>query len=127
MKFITEAEIRSDYQKEPFAVYTDQQGSRLTPGARQYLLDRGVRITVSQPVRSDNLPESKPIAPVVSEPFNLAAYVQSPEGETIIGLQYLHSLLQKQLKQLPQAWQPDIESLIDQLSRMISQALGGTR
>ena len=42
MKFITEDELRYLYRKEPFTTYVPEPGTRLTPGARQFLLDRGV-------------------------------------------------------------------------------------
>ncbi len=42
MKFITEDELRDLYKKQPFTDYDLKEGERLTPGARQFLLDRGV-------------------------------------------------------------------------------------
>ena len=42
MKFITEDELRYLYRKEPFTTYEPEPGTRLTPGARQFLLDRGI-------------------------------------------------------------------------------------
>lgn len=42
MQFITEADLRATYKANPFTCYTLPEGSRLTPGARQYLLDLGV-------------------------------------------------------------------------------------
>jgi len=44
MKFITEEDLRDLYRKEPFTVYMPEPGTRLTPGARQFLADRGIRI-----------------------------------------------------------------------------------
>lgn len=43
MKFITEEDLRDLYRKEPFTDYKAEEGSRLTPGARQFLADRGIR------------------------------------------------------------------------------------
>lgn len=43
MKFITESYLRNLYKKEPFTVYELGQGTRLTPGGRQYLTDRGIK------------------------------------------------------------------------------------
>ena len=40
MKFITEQDLRSRYRAEPFTSYTPEPGTRLTPGARQFLTDR---------------------------------------------------------------------------------------
>ena len=42
MKFITEADLRATYKANPFTSYTLPAEARLTPGARQYLLDLGV-------------------------------------------------------------------------------------
>jgi ethanolamine utilization cobalamin adenosyltransferase len=42
MKFITEDELRYLYRQQPFTTYEPEPGTRLTPGARQYLLDRGI-------------------------------------------------------------------------------------
>lgn len=42
MKFITEDELRFLYRKEPFTTYQPEPNTRLTPGARQFLLDRGI-------------------------------------------------------------------------------------
>lgn len=44
MKFITEDELRYLYRKEPFTTYEPEPGTRLTPGARQFLLDRGINM-----------------------------------------------------------------------------------
>lgn len=42
MKFITEGDLRELYKKEPFTSYNLKPDSRLTPGARQFLADRGI-------------------------------------------------------------------------------------
>lgn len=42
MKFITEEDLRDLYKTQPFTDYDLQEGERLTPGARQFLLDRGI-------------------------------------------------------------------------------------
>lgn len=42
MKFITEEDLRDLYKKQPFTNYDLQPGERLTPGARQFLVDRGI-------------------------------------------------------------------------------------
>lgn len=43
MKFITEEDLRSLYKSRPFTSYDTEPGTRLTPGARQFLSDRGIR------------------------------------------------------------------------------------
>lgn len=42
MKFITEDVLRDLYKKCPFTTYEMEDGTRLTPGGRQFLLDRGI-------------------------------------------------------------------------------------
>ncbi len=44
MKFITEEYLRDLYRKEPFNTYKLQKGQRLTPGAAQYLSDKGIKM-----------------------------------------------------------------------------------
>lgn len=44
MKFITEEDLRDLYRKQPFTDYDLQEGERLTPGARQFLVDRGINM-----------------------------------------------------------------------------------
>jgi len=47
MKFITEEEVRKMYSNAPFKSYQNSEGTRLTPGGRQYLIDKGVKIEES--------------------------------------------------------------------------------
>lgn len=42
MRFITEYDLRAQYNAQPFTTYKPKQDERLTPGARQFLLDRGI-------------------------------------------------------------------------------------
>ena len=42
MKYITEEDLRDLYRKEPFTNYSLETGVRLTPGARQFLIDKGI-------------------------------------------------------------------------------------
>ena len=39
MKYITEADLRDLYRTTPFTTYETEPGTRLTPGARQFLGD----------------------------------------------------------------------------------------
>lgn len=43
MKFITESELRDIYRIHPFTTYEVEPGTKLTPGARQFLTDRGIK------------------------------------------------------------------------------------
>jgi len=42
MKFITEEDLRYQYKSQPFTTYKLEAGTRLTPGARQFLNDKKV-------------------------------------------------------------------------------------
>ncbi len=44
MKFITEEQLRQFYDENPAFEYELQSDERLTPGARQFLLDKGVNL-----------------------------------------------------------------------------------
>ena len=48
MKFITEMELRDLYKAEPFATYVLQPDTKITPGARQFLIDRRVALEQAQ-------------------------------------------------------------------------------
>ena len=52
MKYITEADLRNLYRTTPFTTYETEPGTRLTPGARQFLGDRGIRVP-------DEIPSAK--------------------------------------------------------------------
>ncbi|ABX41797.1 hypothetical protein [Lachnoclostridium phytofermentans] len=45
MKFITEDDLRILFRREPFTFYDIPTGNRLTPGARQFLVDKKVPIS----------------------------------------------------------------------------------
>lgn len=51
MKFITEMELRDLYKAEPFATFFLEPDTKITPGARQFLVDR--RVTLGQAHCSD--------------------------------------------------------------------------
>lgn len=44
MKFITEEDLRTIYKDKPFTSYEVETGTRLTPGARQFLQDRHIAV-----------------------------------------------------------------------------------
>ncbi|AFM40578.1 hypothetical protein Desaci_1574 [Desulfosporosinus acidiphilus SJ4] len=48
MKFITEMELRERYKAEPFTTYFLEHQIKITPGARQFLVDRGVKLVQAQ-------------------------------------------------------------------------------
>lgn len=63
MYFITEAELRLHYQQEHFTDYTIKQGTRLTPEARQFLLDRKIVFLEQKQQKSQLSNVSKSKAP----------------------------------------------------------------
>lgn len=52
LKFITEDYLKDLYRKEPFKEFKLNEGQRLTPGGRQYLLDKGIKINSNLPTDS---------------------------------------------------------------------------
>lgn len=59
MKFITEEDLRDLYRKQPFTNYDLQEGERLTPGARQFLVDRGIDMyDIGEPKAGRNVESS---------------------------------------------------------------------
>lgn len=59
MKFITEEYLRDLYKREPFSTYQLNQEERLTPGARQYLSDRGIKMLNEVSCNNKKNPEAK--------------------------------------------------------------------
>lgn len=64
MKFITEMELRDLYKTEPFTTYILEQDTKITPGARQFLVDRRVSLVQGQgndgkSVNSTTAPETQ--------------------------------------------------------------------
>ncbi|MEG6617015.1 cobalamin adenosyltransferase [Peptococcaceae bacterium 1198_IL3148] len=52
MKFITEMELRDLYKIAPFTTYALEPDTRITPGARQFLVDHRVTLVQAQPIAS---------------------------------------------------------------------------
>lgn len=59
MKFITEEDLRDLYRKEPFTTYDMEPGIRLTPGARQFLSDKGINMFGNDPCIKKNIENIK--------------------------------------------------------------------
>lgn len=59
MKYITEYDLRTRFQQQPFVEYQLKEGTRLTPGAKQFLSDQRI--------------------PVREESKNVQAYMQISE------------------------------------------------
>ena len=59
MNYITEYDLRARFQQQPFTEYQLKEGTRLTPGAKQFLSDQRI--------------------PVLEESENVQAHMQMPE------------------------------------------------
>lgn len=54
LKFITEMELRDLYRAAPFANFVLEPDTKLTPGARQFLTDRRIKLVEAQSQYSDD-------------------------------------------------------------------------
>lgn len=67
MRFLTEEDLRLLYRNTPFAEYHIEPGTRLTPGGRQFLNDRGIRVcgerASARPVAVGNAQAAGPLLP----------------------------------------------------------------
>jgi ethanolamine utilization cobalamin adenosyltransferase len=71
MKFITEEDLRDLYRKEPFKDFALEQGARMTPGARQFLIDKGINTFDSESFRGkEKSEEGKPKATEPEKKFD---------------------------------------------------------
>jgi ethanolamine utilization cobalamin adenosyltransferase len=70
MKFITEEYLRDLYKREPFTVYKLNHEERLTPGGRQYLSDRGIKMLDEVSCKHDKEPKNDK-EPGVNQPKTL--------------------------------------------------------
>ena len=75
MRFITEDDLRAAYKKHPFPSYETKAGERLTPGGRQFLNDRGVKIKDSvetaQPMDGTTHQAQDKASPIHGAPYPL--------------------------------------------------------
>jgi ethanolamine utilization cobalamin adenosyltransferase len=63
MKFITEMELRDLYKTEPFTSFVLEPHLKITPGARQFLVDRGVKL-IQAKISDDKSPDQSKTKPV---------------------------------------------------------------
>jgi len=59
MKFITEEDLRYQYKSQPFTTYKLEAGTKLTPGARQFLNDKKVLMEDNQVIKTVKKEEQK--------------------------------------------------------------------
>ena len=60
MRFITEMELRDLYKTEPFATYVLEPDTKITPGARQFLVDRRVTLVQARCSDGEKAPSHQP-------------------------------------------------------------------
>lgn len=70
MKFITENDLRDLNRREPFTNYEIEPGARLTPGARQFLSDRGINMFDTDSYTKQNTVSTKKSSEVIQKRNN---------------------------------------------------------
>ncbi|MBU3145263.1 ethanolamine utilization protein [Clostridium sp. CF012] len=70
MKFITENDLRDLNRREPFTNYEIEPGARLTPGARQFLSDRGINMFDTDSYTKQNTVSTKKSSEVIQRKVN---------------------------------------------------------
>lgn len=102
MRFLTEEDLRRLYRNAPFAEYHIEPGTRLTPGGRQFLNDRGVRICGDQEVAGRGGMAGKPGAetpgnpsvasPISAAPTSTAAHTSAVTPHELLALRRAQSI-----------------------------------
>ena len=59
MKFITEYDLRVQFNEQPFTDYQIEKNTRLTPGARQFLSDRRINFFEAGAKQQLGVPQDK--------------------------------------------------------------------
>lgn len=59
LKFITEQILRESYKNKPFETFKVESNERLTPGGRQYLIDKKVKIVVEKEYPKEEINKDK--------------------------------------------------------------------
>lgn len=94
MKFITEDDLRLRYRNEPFTIYDPEPGTRLTPGARQFLVDRRIEMpeddTRVQPVIRESITKE-----ICCSTANPAHNQTSPKSDVMSGDWRIHMIRAK--------------------------------
>ncbi len=102
MRFLTEEDLRLLYRNAPFAEYHIEPGTRLTPGGRQFLNDRGVRICGDmrgcgerrdgREARSGNAGKSIRCRPISAAPTSTAAHTSAVTPHELLALRRAQSI-----------------------------------
>ena len=67
LKFITEEYLKDLYKKESFTEFNVKSDERLTPGGRQYLLDKGIKINNNLPTKQEKTLNKQDVKDEVQE------------------------------------------------------------
>lgn len=120
MKFITEEDLRDLYKKQPFMDYDLKPGERLTPGARQFLLDRGINLYDDDPFINPGFKKADPVKPAES----LQSRKYRKYCSRIKSLQALFLLTVDQLKEQDVCMAQEVTELYRHFSGFRSAAEG---
>lgn len=95
MKFITENDLRDLNRKEPFTNYEIEPGARLTPGARQFLSDRGINMYDNDPYTVKNTLNAKqsPAIPQIVNTWKKKKVLSKMKSTEALFLLYEEELL----------------------------------
>lgn len=133
MKFITEEDLRDLYKKQPFMDYDLQPGERLTPGARQFLLDRGINLYDDDPFLNPGIKKAASSKSVDKSAEKAEFEKKFEKKKQIWALQGIKgqlegieaSLTELLNENYAQEVSADLCHVINSLSRMINSAEGG--
>lgn len=104
MRFVTEIELKTSYRQSPFARFRLAEDQRLTPEARQFLMDRQIEIQLTEE-RQEAQPRSLPNQ-------QLIIVCQKLSSLLLLGFSLLLET-QIELAEQVMIWQADVERLQD--------------
>jgi hypothetical protein len=96
MRFITEEEVRRQYQLQPFEVFYLEESSRLTPGSKQFLTDKQI------PIKSGSKPERE-LGTHQEQPELVYRKLQLTFYQTALSLKSYDQLLAQEIMSLGQS------------------------
>ncbi len=99
MKFITEYDLRAQFNKQPFTNYRLAENIRLTPSARQFLIDQRIRIWDGEAGHTDILEKGAKGSPELARFVN---YIEVLEAEFLVVISQIMDLNLKLSEQFMQ-------------------------
>lgn len=136
MKFITEDDLRDIYRKEPFTDYEIESGTKITPGARQFLADRQIHIIDGgrgSKTQKDGSIKEKPLKQKEQKKKRLCGRITSVEALLRCALHELSLDLAEfyeeydEEKSQHEDISERINQMINNLSQMICSIAGGEK